>query len=97
MQEEGLAKTEHTKIFVGQPSDITNQQLEEKIYKLGELVLDENIGLNNIKKTMAEVVPTYHEVEQKKTGLFENSKIKKALLNNANKSAFSNEDEEIKV
>lgn len=63
MSEEGLGKTEHKKIFVGQPSDITINELEEKIYKLGELIIDENVGVNKIKQTMAEVVPTYHEAQ----------------------------------
>ena len=31
MEEEGLTNTEHKKIFIGKPSDITNNELENKI------------------------------------------------------------------
>lgn len=56
MAEEGLEKTAHSKIYVGQPLDITEDELKGKLSKL-ESVVEKDIG--EIKTAMAEVVPTY--------------------------------------
>ena len=61
MEEEGLSKTEHNKIFIGQLSDITYDELEEKINVLDSLIQDENVAMKTIKQTMTNIVPTYHE------------------------------------
>ena len=66
MSEEGLEKTEHNKIFIGQPSEITNEELEGKLLKLQELIENENVSIQRIKTTMKQVVPTYNEPEQEK-------------------------------
>lgn len=56
MNEEGLLKTSHTKIFVGQPIDISMQELENKLNILNQALNTENA---DIKQAMAQVVPTY--------------------------------------
>lgn len=64
MSEEGLTKTSHDKIFIGQPSSITYEQLLIKLEKLKEIIQNENISVNKIKDTMKQVVPTYKEPEE---------------------------------
>ncbi len=56
MQEEGLEKTAHGKIFVGRPLEVTYDTLEKKLLRL-ETALTEDA--DTIKKILAEVVPTY--------------------------------------
>lgn len=56
LDEEGIQKTSHSKIFVGKPGNMTIEELEAKLKKLEE-VLD--CDGETIKKTLAEVVPTY--------------------------------------
>ena len=80
MSEEGLEKTEHNKIFVGQPSEITNEELEGKLLKLQELIENENVSIQRIKTTMKQVVPTYNEPEQEKKQT-KDIKIKETLHN----------------
>ena len=62
MNEEGLQKTEHNKIFIAEPSDITVDEIEEKLKKFDSLI-KENKQLEDIKKTLKETVPTYCEPE----------------------------------
>jgi FlaA1/EpsC-like NDP-sugar epimerase len=62
MNEEGLTKTRHSKIFVGQPIDITMDELNCKLEKLAIAVADENA---DIKSVMADVVPTYQYAGRK--------------------------------
>ena len=64
MSEEGLTKTSHDKIFIGQPSNITYEQLLIKLEKLKEIIQDESISIGKIKNTMKQVVPTYKEPEE---------------------------------
>ena len=66
MSEEGLTKTSHDKIFIGQPSSITYKQLLIKLEKLKEIIQDESISIGKIKSTMKQVVPTYKEPEEAK-------------------------------
>ena len=56
MNEEGLKKTSHSKIFVGQPIDMTVDELNQKLDTLKSALNDDN---NDLKETMAKVVPTY--------------------------------------
>lgn len=56
MSEEGLEKTAHSKIFVGQPIEMTPQELDEKLEKLRESLA---MTTEEIKTVMKEVVPTY--------------------------------------
>ena len=57
MNEEGLKKTAHSKIFVGSPIDITPDILNEKLQKLQSAVPQDE---ETIKRIISEVVPTYH-------------------------------------
>ena len=61
MGEEGLQKTAHNKIFVAEPLDITMNDIEEKLEKLNVLLNKENANLDDCKKTIKEIVPTYQE------------------------------------
>ena len=61
MNEEGLAKTSHSKIFIGKQIDITEEELKEKLSKL-ETVL--HADAETVKDVMAEVVPTYKRNKQ---------------------------------
>ena len=57
MNEEGLLETKHNKIFIGKPIDMEIEELEEKLSRLKSVI---NTNGNEIKKIVAEVVPTYH-------------------------------------
>ncbi len=61
MQEEGLEKTAHDKIFVEEPMDITMDNIKEKLEKLTNLLSKENANLEDTKKVIKEIIPTYHE------------------------------------
>ncbi|MBO4283981.1 MAG: polysaccharide biosynthesis protein [Clostridia bacterium] len=61
MNEEGLTKTAHSKIFIGKQIDITEEELKEKLAKL-ESVL--HADPETVKNMMAEVVPTYKRNKQ---------------------------------
>lgn len=63
MNEEGLTNTEHNKIFIGKPSNITEIELEQKLETLKDLIQDEQVEIEKIKETMHKVVPTYNEPE----------------------------------
>ncbi|WP_017413641.1 polysaccharide biosynthesis protein [Clostridium tunisiense] len=67
MAEEGLQKTGHDKIFVGQPtfSDINN--LKEKFCELGLLIREENSAA--IKDKVEEIVPTYKRSKHEKVAV----------------------------
>ena len=56
MNEEGLKKTAHSKIFVGSPIDIDFNKLNEKLEKLRNAVPQDE---DTIKQIISEVVPTY--------------------------------------
>lgn len=64
MGEEGLQKTSHNKIFVAEPMDITMEDIEKKLEKLRFLLDKKDIKFQDIKDTIKEVVPTYHEQEK---------------------------------
>ena len=64
MNEEGLDQTEHNKIFIAPPNDITINDVEEKLEKLEDLIDNEKTELETIKETMKQVVDTYKEPEE---------------------------------
>lgn len=64
MNEEGLEKTRHDKIFVAEPMDITMKDIQEKLEKFNVLLEQENVNNDDIKQTMKEVVPTFCEPEK---------------------------------
>ena len=57
MNEEGLAKTRHEKIFIGAPSDITMEELRPSLDMLRKAAESNDIFL--IKDIVEKVVPTY--------------------------------------
>ena len=61
MDEEGLKKTAHSKIFVGQPIEITADELQAKLDVLAEAITKDNRA---IKGAVAKVVPTYTMKEE---------------------------------
>lgn len=56
MNEEGLRKTEHSKIFIGSPIAINHNELQHKLQILSIAL---NIGDEAIKEALKEVVPTF--------------------------------------
>lgn len=63
MNEEGLEKTSHNKIFVAEPMNITIKDIENKLKKFNDLLEKDNVDNKKIKETMKEVVPTFEEPE----------------------------------
>ena len=63
MNEEGLEKTSHNKIFVAEPMNITMEDIKEKLSKLDNLIEREEMDITKIKKTMKDVVPTFKETQ----------------------------------
>ena len=59
MEEEGLDKTDHEKIFIAQPSDITMEHIKEKLNELDNILKDENYNEIKLKNVIQKVVPTY--------------------------------------
>lgn len=64
MSEEGLENTKHDKIYIAPPSDITMNDVKEKLYKLENLVKENKNDIESIRKTMKEVVPTFKECSE---------------------------------
>ena len=61
MSEEGLQNTEHDKIFIAKPMDITMEELETKLKDFENLVDNEVDNLEKIKEVFRNHVSTYHE------------------------------------
>ncbi len=59
MKEEGLQKTENKKIFIGEPTQLDEKDILEKLAKLKKLIENEETPIEEIKDTIQEVVPTY--------------------------------------
>lgn len=59
MKEEGLQKTENKKIFIGEPTQLDEKDILEKLVKLKKLIENEETPIEEIKDTIQEVVPTY--------------------------------------
>lgn len=64
MSEEGLTTTEHDKIYIAKPSNITVEELDEKLKIWNETITDENITMEQIKNNVKSVIPTYREEQQ---------------------------------
>ena len=62
MKEEGLQKTQHSKIFVAQPLDMEMSDLQSKLETLKGVLDCTN---EEIKKTMSQVVTTYVPTDNK--------------------------------
>ena len=65
MDEEGLTKTGHKKIFIGKPGYFELDALKEQINELVTVATTK--GSTELKAKLKEVVPTYHEPEHHKT------------------------------
>ena len=59
MKEEGLQKTENKKIFIGEPTQLDEKDILEKLAKLKKLIENEETPIEEIKDTIQEVVPKY--------------------------------------
>lgn len=59
MKEEGLQKTENKKIFIGEPTQLDEKDILEKLAKLKKLIENEETPIEEIKDIIQEVVPTY--------------------------------------
>ena len=66
MKEEGLQETENKKIFIGELTDLDERDILYKLNKLQNIINDENTPIEDIKKIMHDVVPTYNEPEHDK-------------------------------
>lgn len=61
MSEEGLRKTEHSKIFIGKPINLTEEELQQKLSVLKMALTKDNEA---IKAALRQVVPTYVPPEE---------------------------------
>ena len=59
MAEEGLRKTDHSKIFIAKPSNISMSEVRAKINILADLLQEEQVKESTMKQTIKAVVPTY--------------------------------------
>ena len=59
MKEEGLQKTENKKIYIGEPTQLDEKDILEKLAKLKKLIENESTSMEEIKQIMHDVVPTY--------------------------------------
>ena len=59
MEEEGLIKTRHKKIFIAQPSSISMNDIHQKLNELENILNDENYNEIKLKNVVQNVVPTY--------------------------------------
>ena len=66
MDEEGLEKTSHDKIYVAAPMDITMEEVNQNIRELELLIEKESINLNEIKKIIKIIVPTFKGLDSLK-------------------------------
>ena len=51
--------TENKKIFIGEPTQLDEKDILEKLAKLKKLIENEETPIEEIKDTIQEVVPTY--------------------------------------
>ena len=59
MAEEGLESTPHELIFVGRPHGFEAFNLREVLYTLKEQLSQEELGVDEVKRTISRLVPTY--------------------------------------
>ena len=67
MDEEGLTKTDHKKIFIGKPGDFELHKVKRQINELLDVATAK--GSLELKAKLKEVVPTYQEPEHHKTNV----------------------------
>lgn len=61
LSDESLKKTKHEKIYIEEPSNITMEDISEKLKLLSGVIKDERIDIKILKDTVKKVVPTYIE------------------------------------
>jgi FlaA1/EpsC-like NDP-sugar epimerase len=59
MDEEGLTKTDHEKIFIAKPMNITMDNISKKLDELTSILNEEDYNEIKLKDVMHRVVPTY--------------------------------------
>lgn len=64
MAEENLQETGHEKIFITQPMDFTNEEIEEKLNSLRNIIDNDITDKDIIKQTMKHCVPTYKDPKE---------------------------------
>lgn len=64
MNEEGLQKTSHDKIFVAEPMNVTMEDIDKKLEKFRILLEKEQVDSVEIKNIVKEVVPTFKNQEK---------------------------------
>lgn len=64
MDEEGLEKTNHEKIFIAKPIEFTMDDIEEKLDKFRYIIDNDINDRKIIKDTMKECVPTYKNPQE---------------------------------
>ena len=73
---------ENKKIYIGELTDLDEKDILEKLSKLKKLTEDEKTKIEEIKKTIKEVVPTYiikNEEKIKEETIEEKTKTKKTI------------------
>ena len=65
MSEEGLIKTLHDKIMISKIKGPSADEMKKILKKLEELVSEENLTREDVKKVIKEVVPTFIDLEEK--------------------------------
>ncbi len=64
MSEEGLDQTAHKKIFIAEPLELEEAEVNKRIGTLEELIRTKNYNRKVVKDTMKKAVPTYVEPEE---------------------------------
>ena len=75
MKEEGLQKTENKKIFIGEPTQLDEKDILEKLAKLKKLIENEETPIEEIKDTIQKVVPTYINKDKQEKSEKETAKV----------------------
>ncbi len=98
MSEEGLQRTAHDKIFIGELSDLTYKEMEAKISALRKIVSDEDTPLTVMDETIRDIVPTYHHPEELNTEIKNARKeIEKNLKQKIQKKILKNNEQDLKT
>jgi FlaA1/EpsC-like NDP-sugar epimerase len=66
MEEEGLTRTNHEKIFIAKPMNITMDSISKKLNELNNMLNDNNYSDDKLKDVISKVVPTYVSNPNKK-------------------------------
>ena len=67
MDEEGLEKTAHKKIFIGKPANFDLDKLKEEIEEINNIAIQGDNDL--IRAKLKSIVPTYTNLEEKEVAI----------------------------